>query len=272
MSADINKVWWLHMHTFLLVCRITVLGWPHQRLSPPTYWFIRGDLEPRCHMLPQMGNFPQAIQAPWQQAWTIMDAKGEREKELCQPPGKHRLRVRPHMWIIDPLLCVSVRDFAWCALLYVQSHVCWRTPSGPGTPAAPAYSPHALTRRRVVDAGRCRREGGGPIRPPVTDSSMRHPVPSRPVPRPPPPEVKTLETGLLRRAEEKQRWKRVNYRQMRITGKEEEEEHLKYVATTFFTLLHFYMSFLQVFFLEFMWMCHGFTAVSFPDLDSLERD
>lgn len=74
------------MHTFLLVCRITVLGWPHQRLSPPTYWFIRGDLEPRCHMLPQMGNFPQAIQAPWQQAWTIMDAKDrERERALSGP-------------------------------------------------------------------------------------------------------------------------------------------------------------------------------------------
>lgn len=94
MSADINKVWWLHMHTFLPGRRVAFLGRPSQRLSLPTYWFIRGDLEPLCHMLPQMGTSPQAIQALWQQAWTIMDAKGKRQKELCQPPRQHKFSVR----------------------------------------------------------------------------------------------------------------------------------------------------------------------------------
>lgn len=87
MSADINKAWWwLHMHTFLPGCIVACLGQPRQRLSPPTYWFIRGDLKPPCHMLPQMGTYPQALQALWQQAWIITDAKEKTEKELCQLP------------------------------------------------------------------------------------------------------------------------------------------------------------------------------------------
>lgn len=166
---------------FCLFAESRFLDDPHHRLSPPTYWFIRGDLEPRCHMLPQMGNFPQAIQAPWQQAWATMDAKGKREKELCQAPGQHRLRVCSHVWIRDPFLCLPVRDFAWCALLYVQSPMRWRAPCGPGTPAAPAYSLRPLTRRKETRGG-CRevqKGGGGTISLPVTDSSMRCPVPPR---------------------------------------------------------------------------------------------
>lgn len=118
MSADINKVWWLHMHTFLLVCRITVLGWPQQRLSPPTYWFIRGDLEPHCHMLSQMGNFPQAIQAPWQQAWTIMDAKGKRERKSFVSPQDNTGCVYVHicgLWILCFVCpCVILHDVHFC--------------------------------------------------------------------------------------------------------------------------------------------------------------
>lgn len=81
------------MHTFLADCWLAFLGEPCQRLTPPTYWFIRGDLEPPCHMLPQMGTSPQAIQALWQQAWAIMDAKEKGEKELCQRPRRHKLCV-----------------------------------------------------------------------------------------------------------------------------------------------------------------------------------
>lgn len=126
LSADINKVWWLHMHTFLPVCKVAFLGQPHQRLSPPTYWFIRGDLEPPCHMLPQMGTSPQAIQALWQQAWTIMDAKEKREKELCQPPRRHRFCVftYAHMWIIKPLLLyVHVWIYVISVWLCASSHI-----------------------------------------------------------------------------------------------------------------------------------------------------
>lgn len=67
-------------------CWVAFLGQPRQRLSPPAYWFIRGDLEPPCHMLPQMGTSPQAIQALWQQAWAIMAAREKGEKELRQRP------------------------------------------------------------------------------------------------------------------------------------------------------------------------------------------
>lgn len=85
------------MHTFLPGCRVAFLGRPRQRLSPPTYWFIRGDLEPPCHMLPQMGTSPQAIQALWQQAWNIMDAKGKRERALSAPQTTQTLCVRIHI-------------------------------------------------------------------------------------------------------------------------------------------------------------------------------
>lgn len=118
MSADINKVWWLHMHTFLPGRRVAFLGRPSQRLSLPTYWFIRGDLEPLCHMLPQMGTSPQAIQALWQQAWTIMDAKGKRQKELCQPPRQHKFSVRASICTCMDYKSFAFAQDAWCDAVF----------------------------------------------------------------------------------------------------------------------------------------------------------
>lgn len=114
MSADINKVWWLHMHTFLPGRRVAFLGRPSQRLSLPTYWFIRGDLEPLCHMLPQMGTSPQAIQALWQQAWTIMDAKGKRQNRALSAPQTAQIQcacIHMHMYGLQ-VLCFCT-GWAW---------------------------------------------------------------------------------------------------------------------------------------------------------------
>lgn len=98
-------------------CISGVFGQPCQRLIPPTYWFIRGDLEPPCHMLPQMGTSPQAIQALWQQVWAIMDAK-ENRKRLCQAPRQHKLYMCTH--VDDQLFA-----YAWSRTLEVGFlHLC----------------------------------------------------------------------------------------------------------------------------------------------------
>lgn len=106
------------MHTFLPGRRVAFLGRPSQRLSLPTYWFIRGDLEPLCHMLPQMGTSPQAIQALWQQAWTIMDAKGKRQKELCQPPRQHTFSVRASICTCMDYKSFAFAQDAWCDAVF----------------------------------------------------------------------------------------------------------------------------------------------------------
>lgn len=101
-------------------CTVVFLGRPRQRLSPPTYWFIREDLEPPCHMLPQMGTSPQALQALWQQAWIIIDAKGKR---ALSAPRQHELLsafTYAHMWIIRPLFLgfFVVAFFSFFLFLY----------------------------------------------------------------------------------------------------------------------------------------------------------
>lgn len=196
------------MHTFLPGCRVAFLGRPRQRLSPPTYWFIRGDLEPPCHMLPQMGTSPQAIQAHWQQAWNIMDAKGKREKELCQPPRQHKLCVcaftYAHMWIIKPLRLYYVH--AWfhvilciCVSLCVRPHTCVGVfgTRGQRNWAAPVYSLNAIclpgqSREKGVklwvQGGREGRRGAISLL--VTDSSMQTTF----------PQGKNQEGGLLTQA------------------------------------------------------------------------
>lgn len=113
-------------------CTVVFLGRPRQRLSPPTYWFIREDLEPPCHMLPQMGTSPQALQALWQQAWIIIDAKGKTEKELCQPPDNTSSCPHSHMHICELL---GPCFWVFLLLLFFLSF-CFCTPWPLGIPHA----------------------------------------------------------------------------------------------------------------------------------------
>lgn len=69
-------------------------------------------------MLPQMGTSPQAIQALWQQAWAIMDAKGkERERALSAPQTTRTLRVCVH-------ICTYV-GYKACAVLCEMFSFVW---------------------------------------------------------------------------------------------------------------------------------------------------
>lgn len=119
--------------------------------------------------------------------------------------------------------------------------------------------------RRDVDAGRCRREE-------EARSALQWQIAAWDTLSPPPP-GENPRNGAIKTSggeTEVEAHRRVNYRHENY-WEGGRGEHLKYVAATFFTLLS--LSFLQffVFFLEFRWMCHGFTAVSFPDLYSLEK-
>lgn len=156
------------MHTFLPERRVVFAGRPRQRLSPPTYWFIRGDLEPPCHMLPQMGTSLRQYKLSDSRPGPQWMPK-EREKELCQPPRQHKLCAcvvtYAHMWIIRLLYVHAWSCVILCVHVPPTTYMCWCMPCGQRM-SAPVNSLNAMMfarseqgeRCQIVDAGRWGRE------------------------------------------------------------------------------------------------------------------